>query len=289
MSFTTVSRAHCQQLGSRADPEQRIFGAMSRWYWWRTVPGPTDMSSSADPLVPEAAAAPTAKQARVGPRAGAAIALGIYSAMAVGLFSNTWIHPTTWSIGVNTGDPQMFMWFLSWPPFAVANGLNPLFTDYQYFPGGVNLMWNTSMPLPALVLTPVTELGGPVLAYNVLMTAGLALSAWAAFLLIRRFVPSRLAACAGGAVYGFSPFMTAQSIAHPHLTLAVMPPILLLVLDEIVRVQRRSPVLFGSTLGLTGTAQILVGEELLAMLAVVAMLLVLLAIALRPEQARPKL
>ena len=224
-----------------------------------------------------------------GRNAAAAIAMAAYAVLAVALFSNTWRHPTTWSIGVNTGDPQQFMWFLSWPMFAVSNGVNPLFTNYQYYPAGVNLMWNSSVLLPAVALSPITWIGGPILAYNVLATAALALSAWTAFFLIRRFVSSQLAAAVGGALYGFSPYMTAHSLAHPNLTAALMPPVVLLLLDDIVRVQRRPAVVSGLLLGLAGVAQLLIGEELVVTTAIVATLMLCLAVALRPEMVKSKL
>lgn len=220
-----------------------------------------------------------------GRRRGAAAALVIYTALAVAMFSSTWVHPTTWSVGV-PGDAQEFIWFLSWPPFAITHGYNPLFTNYIDYPSGVNLMWNGSVLLPAVVLGPITNIGGSILAYNVLATVALALSAWTAFLLIRRFVSSQVAAGVGGMLYGFSPFMTAHSLGHAHLTLAFMPPVLLLLLDEIVRVQRRRPLVSGLLLGLAATAQLFIGEEVLAMTAVIGFLLLCLVVGLCPDQVR---
>jgi hypothetical protein len=222
-----------------------------------------------------------------GRRAAAAIALAVYAVLAVALFSATWTRPTTWSIG-NPGDPQQFMWFLSWPGFAIPHGLNPLFTNYQFYPAGVNLMWNTSVLLPALVLNPITRFGGPVLAFNVLATIALPLSAWTAFLLIRRFVSSQFAAAVGGALFGFSPFLTAYSLGAPNVTAAFMLPVVLLLLDDILRVQRRPPVVAGLLLGLASAAQLLIGEELLAITFILTTLLICLAVALRADQVRPK-
>src|SRR3982074_1225462 len=96
---------------------------------------------------------------RFGRRWSAAAALVIYTALAAAMFSSTWVHPATWSVGV-PGDAREFVWFLSWPPFAVTHGDNPLFTNYIDYPGGVNLMWNGSVLLPAVVLGPLTNLGG---------------------------------------------------------------------------------------------------------------------------------
>jgi hypothetical protein len=222
-------------------------------------------------------------------RSAAAVALAFYAILAVALFSDTWRHPMTWSIGVNTGDPQFVMWNLVWPTFAISHGASPLFTNYQYYPAGVNLMWNGQMLLPALVLSPITWFGGPVLSYNVLATAALVLSAWTAFIFIGRFVSSRVAAVFGGLLYGFSPYMTAHSIAHPVLTAAFMPPLLLLLLDDILRVQRRPPIVSGLLLGLAGAAQLLIGEELLVTTAFLATLMICLALAMWSDQIRPKL
>lgn len=221
-------------------------------------------------------------------RTAALVILLVYVAMAVALFSKTWVHPTSWSIGT-TGDPQEIMWFLGWGSFAVTHGQNPLFSTFIDFPTGVNLMWNGSMILPSAVLTPVTLLGGPVLAFNVLTTAALALSAWTGFLLIARFVPNSAAAAVGGALYGFSPFMTAHSLGHPHITAAFVPPLLFLLLDDIVRVQRRSPMVSGMLLGLAGAAQLLIGEEVLATAGFVGLLVLCLVIALRRIEVRPRI
>jgi len=125
------------------------------------------------------------------------VALLTYTVLAVAMFSSTWVHPTNWWVGVS-GDAQQFMWFLGWPPFAITHGLNPIFSNYGDYPGGVNLMWNASELLPGVVLGPLTQAGGVVLSYNVLMTAAVALSAWTAYLLIRRYVSSQLAAAVGG-------------------------------------------------------------------------------------------
>jgi hypothetical protein len=48
-----------------------------------------------------------------------------------------------------------YLWVLRWLPFAVSHGHNPLVTDYLNAPEGVNLMWNTSLVLPALLLAPM--------------------------------------------------------------------------------------------------------------------------------------
>jgi hypothetical protein len=93
------------------------------------------------------------------------------------------------------------------------------------------------------------RLGLPV-TVTALYTLALALSAWFASVAFRRYVRSYPAALLGGLVYGFSPAMIAQSSSHLHLTLgAVLPPLMLLAVDELLHRQRRNPLLVGAGLG----------------------------------------
>jgi hypothetical protein len=204
------------------------------------------------------------------------------------VFARNWASPTTTSIGPGTGDGALFMWFLQWTPHALQNGLNPLFTDHMNVPDGVNVMWNTSLLLPGLVLAPLTARYGPVLTFNLLLTLGLGLSAWTAALAFRRYAPNRVAALLGGLVFGFSPYMLAQSRGHLQLTLVFLVPLLLLVLDEILVRQRWRPLLAGAVLGLLAAAQLFTGEEVLAFTAIVGLVLVLLLVALFPRQVRDR-
>src|SRR5712691_11993651 len=97
-----------------------------------------------------------------------------YSLLAVALFSSTWIDPAGSWIG-SPKDPGLFIWYLGWIPHELAEGHNPLFADYLSYPPGVNLMWNTSMIFPALLLWPITALFGPVVRCIVLITTDLRL------------------------------------------------------------------------------------------------------------------
>jgi len=182
-----------------------------------------------------------------------------YTALAVLVFLPAWEHPTTRAIGFS-GDPQQTIWFLSWTPWAITHGVNPFFTTHMNFPDGVNLMWNSWAPLLGFVLWPITATGGPVLAFNVLQTGGIALSAWVAYLAIRRYLPG-WAALAGGLAYGFGPFLMNQAHGHAKVSFGVLPPLLFILLDEICVRQRRSPRLMGPLLGLALAAQAFILEE----------------------------
>jgi hypothetical protein len=200
--------------------------------------------------------------------------------LAVLALGSTWLSPTTRILGGGVGDPGIFTWSLRWTPFAIGRQISPLFSDYLNHPDGINLMWNTWVPLPGLLLSPLTLAFGPVLTFNVLLTLGYGLSAWSAYLAILRYVPNHGAAAVGGLVYGFSPAMVAHS-HHLNLILIFLLPWLLILVEEIVVHQDRSPVWLGAALGLAGAAQVLIGVELFAGALVLGGLLLVALAAVR--------
>src|SRR5581483_3177214 len=109
------------------------------------------------------------------------------------------------------------------------------------------------------------------------------------YLALRRWVHSRAAAAVGGLLYGFCPYMTSQALTHPHLVVALAPPLALLLLDELLARQRRRAVSVGAALGLLAAAQLLTGEEMLATMALTAVLGAVLLLLLRPREARARL
>ena len=209
--------------------------------------------------------------------------LGGFLALAVWLLGATWSAPTTRTLGGGRGDPGVFLWFLRWTPFAAGRQISPFFSDWLNHPDGVNLMWNTWVPLPGLLLAPLTLAFGPVLSLNVLLTLGYGLSAWSAYAAIRRYVPNHGAAAAGGLVYGFSPAMIGHA-HHPNLLLVFLLPWLFVLVDEVLVRQRWSPLWLGVVLGLVAAAQLLIGEELLLATGLLSAVLAVVLALFRPRE-----
>jgi hypothetical protein len=182
------------------------------------------------------------------------------------------------------GDPLAFVWFLAWVPHALQHGQSPFFTSALMAPQGANLLNSAAMPLPSLLLWPLTAIGGAGLSYDVLATVAIGLSAWAAYAAFGRLTRHPSAAWIGGAVYGFGGYMAGQATAHANLLIAVFPPVAAMLLDDVRRSRR--PWLTGALLGGCAAAQYYAGEEILAT-AVIMGLVAAVAIALssRPTRA----
>ena len=115
--------------------------------------------------------------------------------LAAGLFARAWAHPSSVTAGARQDAPYT-IWALAWVARAVTHGHSPWFTTALSWPSGVNLLTNATATGAGLVLLPVTLLAGPIVAYNVLATAGLAVTSWSAQIVLRR-LPSRLVARCG--------------------------------------------------------------------------------------------
>jgi hypothetical protein len=124
--------------------------------------------------------------------ASAVVAFLLYVLVSLVFFA----RPGDWTARLFglAGDPTVYVWFVHWWPFAIAHGINPFVSYYVWAPNGDNLVWRASSSTAALLGLPMTLLGGPVLAFNILSMLAPALAAWAAYLLTRHLTANRLAA-----------------------------------------------------------------------------------------------
>jgi hypothetical protein len=192
-----------------------------------------------DPVHPLVAASPTPTRSapagsrsrsapQHGPLAQAAFALGLYGLVSLLCFGWAILpHLGRVCACVNNaaGDPSGYMWNLAWWAHALTHAQDPFSSAAVFAPshtalGGEGML----IPGPAIVLTPVTLLFGPLVAYNVIMLASPVLAAFFAFLLCRyvteRFAPSLV----GGLVFGFSAYMLGHLAGHANLVLVFPIP-----------------------------------------------------------------
>lgn len=205
-----------------------------------------------------------------------------YAALALATTARWWTPLGGRGTAVNAPDATLFSWLLTWTPHALAAGRNPLLSPAMNAPDGINLMWNNGMPLPAVLLAPVTATLGGMATVTVLVTLGLAGSAASAFWCLRAWGVATLPAALGGGLFGFSPGMTAQALGHPDLMFAVLAPVIVHLAVRLATAPRWRT---AAVLGVVAGAQVLVGEEILFLSAVAAAVLLLVLAVSHPRRA----
>jgi hypothetical protein len=218
----------------------------------------------------------------------------LYLALGFLLWVHAWTEGATTHTLCGCGDPALFLWFFQWPATALAHGQNPFFSSALFHPTGINLLAQTSVTGLSIPLVPVTWIWGPVASLNVASTITPALTAFTAFVVIRRWVPWTPAAFVGGLLYGFSPFvLSSLEFAHLMTAALMLLPLILAVLDEILVRQRHGALGAGILLALLLFAQFFLSSELLAIVAVVTVVcvfaLVAAALVTNPGAVRARL
>lgn len=215
----------------------------------------------------------TGTATRTRARAWALILAG-YLIAALAITWRLWVHPSSATVAGNPSDASQFAWFLRYEATAILHGRLPsLVTTAMNAPQGISMMWNTTILLPGILLAPVTALAGPQTSLTALLTIGFGGSAATLCYVLRRYGVSLPAAALGGAVYGFSPALTHAAIGHYQLQFVVLPP---LIADAVLRLclPAPRPLRSGTWLGLLVSAQLFIGEEILAITAIAVVLLV---------------
>ncbi|MGK5632766.1 glycosyltransferase family 2 protein, partial [Streptomyces sp. URMC 123] len=216
--------------------------------------------------------------------AALAVPLG-YLLASVLLYIHLWADLDRAYLVDSMRDQNQWEWFFAVTAENVFTLHNPLFTTFQNYPLGVNLMANTVMLGLSVPLAPVTLVLGPTVTWALVLTCGLAGTATAWYWLIRRHLTrDRAAAALGGALAAFAPPMISHANAHPNLVVLFVIP---LIIDRLLRLRDGgSAVRDGVVLGLLLTWQLLLGEEAL-LLAATGMLVFAVAYAcVRPAEAR---
>jgi len=250
-------------------------------------PRPTDRSR-AIPL--SELEAPAARSGSTRFRLGTTLlVLAIYAGCAVAGFWDAWAHGPAQYASSGGGDQAVSMWFLVWAPFALLHGHNPLFSNYANYPFGVNMLVNTSTLAVGILVMPVTLLWGPVVSFNVVGTLAPFLSAWAAYVLARRFTTWKPAAFFAGLLYGFSPYIVAEGVGHVMTVFVPLPPLIFLLLHDIVVRQPGRPVARGLLLAVLLIVQFFVSLEVLLGTVVMSAVVVVVSALVGRREVREKL
>lgn len=220
------------------------------------------------------------------PWAQGTVAFALYLALATALIGSGRLSaPASGTIGSGP-DVQIFVWGLRWWPYAIAHGLDPFVTHLLWPPAGVSTLWTTTVPALALLGAPVTLLAGPLVTWNVWCVLAPTFAAWGAYLLCRELDSSWGPALAGGLLFGFSAYESAQGLAHLQLTACAAVP---LTAREFVRLARgrASQSRTAGRIAVLVCVQALISVEVLTTMALAGALLAVGAAVVSPA-SRPQ-
>jgi hypothetical protein len=179
-------------------------------------------------------------------------------------------------------DTASYVWGFWWVAHQITHLGNPWFTRYLAAPVGVQLGFDTLMPLAGLLMAPVTLLFGPSIAVNLLVVILPGLLCYAMYRVARLWLPSQAGAIAAGAFFGLSTMVTQQDWFH--LNIAFGELFLPMSLEAAVRLRRRPRARQAIILGLVLGGAVLINQES-AILAAILSGLAVLPWLLRPRRA----
>jgi len=169
-----------------------------------------------------------------------------------------------------TVDQGGYVWSFWWVAHQIAHLGNPWSTRLMAAPVGMQLGFDTLMPLPGAVMAPVTAVFGPSASYNLLAIVIPGLLCYAAYRAARLWLPSQLGAIAAGAFYGLATMLVWEDWYHINIAAGAL--LLPAALEAAVRLKRRPRARQAVIVGLVIGASVLVNQESAFMVALVAAL-----------------
>jgi hypothetical protein len=171
-----------------------------------------------------------------------------------------------------TRDTSGYVWDLWWTAHQVVHLGNPWFTGHMAAPVGIQLGFDTTMPLAGLIMTPVTLAFGPSASFTLLTIVLPGLLSYVMYRAARLWLQPP-GAIAAGALYGLSSMMAWQDWYHLNIALGSL--FLPMTLEAAIRLRRRPGPRQGVILGAVLGASVLINQES----AVMAVLLAAAALA----------
>lgn len=210
----------------------------------------------------------------------------VYLLVAVWLLSGLVADLRTGYLSQGVQDQQAFEWYFGATAHNLVTFSNPLFTDLQNFPDGVNLMANAAVLGLGVPLAPLTLLAGPSATFVLVEVLGLALTASGWFWLFRRRLAVHpLLAAIGAGFVGFAPGMVSHANGHPNFVAQFLVPV---IVDRVIRLaQGGRPRRDAVVLGLLAAWQVFIGEEVLLLTAIGLAIAAPVVLAHHREVLRP--
>ncbi|MGN6174995.1 MAG: hypothetical protein ACTHPS_18920, partial [Streptosporangiaceae bacterium] len=185
----------------------------------------------------------------------------------------------------STRDAAAYVWGFWWVARQVTHLGDPWATSFLAAPVGTQLAYHTLMPLPGLLMTPVTLLFGPSASYNLLSIACPGLLCHAMYRTARLWLPTGFGAIAAGAFFGLSSNLAWRSWYQVNLALGAL--FLPLTLAAALRLRRTPGRRRAAILGLVLGAALLTDQESSVLAAILASLVLIPWLVCPPGPGRP--
>jgi hypothetical protein len=138
-------------------------------------------------------------------------------------------------VTLEIGDPLLSTWRLSWVAHQLPGDPRHLFDGNIFYPEKNTLAFSDATIVPSLTVAPLLWMGvHQLLAYNLLLLSGFALSGAAMFLLVRSLTQDVGAALVAGFVFAFLPYRF-MHYGHLELQMAQWMPLCLWAFHRTVR------------------------------------------------------
>jgi len=151
--------------------------------------------------------------------------------------AHTWplaLAPGRHSLNANA-DAELNEWIMAWVAHQVPRDPLHLFEANIFYPAHDSLAFSEPLIVPALLGAPLAWMGAtPVLVHNLILLLGLALTAFAACLVIEGWTGSLAAGLLAGSALAFNTH-TLTRLAHVQALHLYGLPIALLALDRVIR------------------------------------------------------
>ncbi len=172
-----------------------------------------------------------------------------------------------------TRDVGGYVWGFWWLARQVTRLGNPWATGYLAAPVGTQFGYHTLMPLPGLLMTPVTLIFGPSASYNLLSIVCPGLLCYAMYRAARLWLPAGIGPIAAGALFGLSFSLAWRSWYEVNLALGAL--FLPMTLAAALRLRRAPGRRRAIVLGLVLGAAMLTDQESAVLAAILAALVLI--------------
>ena len=181
-------------------------------------------------------------------------------------------------------DSASYVWGFWWMARQVSHLGNPWFTNHMAAPAGVFLGFHALMPLPGLIMTPVTLAFGPSASYNLLVIGVPGLLCYAMYRAARLWLATQPGAVAAGAFFGLSAMLGQEDWYH--LNIAAGALFLPITLELSVRLRRSPGLRLAAGLGVALGAAVLTDSESAILAAILTAVVLLPWLLRRPSVAK---